>query len=176
MHWAGNVPAVHIRDATVADALAINTLYNASVMTTTVQWTEELESVATRRAWVEKQVRAGNPVLVVEADSEVVGFASYDDFRDSSKWPGYRFTVEHTIHIHADHQSRGVGGVLLGALVARAGAAGKHVIIGAIDGQNAGSIRFHSQHGFVEVARMPELGFKFGRWLDLVLVQRMLTP
>ena len=160
----------------MADALAINSLYNASVRTTTVQWTEQLESAATRCAWVEEQVRVGNPILVVEADSEVIGFASYDDFRDSSKWPGYRFTVEHTIHIHAGHQSRGVGGDLLEALVARAAAAGKHVIIGAIDGQNAGSIRFHAQHGFVEVARMPELGRKFGRWLDLVLMQRMLTP
>jgi len=166
---------VHIRDGTVADAAAINALYNATVATTTVQWTEHLESVSTRQAWVQKHLDAGNPVLVAEADTEVIGFASYDDFRDSSKWPGYRFTVEHTIHVHADHQGTGVGGELLEALVARATAAGKHVIIGAIDGENAGSVRFHAQHGFVEVARLPELGFKFGRFLDLVLMQRMLT-
>jgi len=159
----------------MVDAAAINALYNATVTSTTVQWTEHLESVATRRAWVEKHLHAGTPVLVAEVDGEVIGFASYDDFRNAVKWPGYRFTVEHTIHIDAVHQGTGVGGTLLEELVHRATVAGKHVMIGAIDGENAGSLRFHARHGFVEVARMPELGFKFGRWLDLVLVQRLLT-
>ena len=160
----------------MADAVAINALYNATVATTTVQWTEHLESVTTRQAWVEKHLDAGNPVLVAEIDYEVIGFASYDDFRDSTKWPGYRFTVEHTIHVEAEHQGAGVGRDLLRSLIERASAAGKHVMIGAIDGANAGSIRFHAREGFVEVARLPEVGFKFGRWLDLVLVQRILAP
>jgi len=160
----------------MADAVAINALYNATVATTTVQWTEHLESVTTRQAWVEKHLDAGNPVLVAEIDYEVIGFASYDDFRDSTKWPGYRFTVEHTIHVEAEHQGAGVGRDLLRSLIERAGAAGKHVMIGAIDGANAGSIRFHAREGFVEVARLPEVGFKFGRWLDLVLMQRVLAP
>jgi phosphinothricin acetyltransferase len=160
----------------MADAVAINALYNATVATTTVQWTEHLESVTTRQAWVEKHLDAGNPVLVAEIDYEVIGFASYDDFRDSTKWPGYRFTVEHTIHVDAEHQGAGVGRDLLRSLIERASAAGKHVMIGAIDGANAGSIRFHAREGFVEVARLPEVGFKFGRWLDLVLMQRVLAP
>jgi len=160
----------------MADAVAINALYNATVATTTVQWTEHLESVTTRQAWVEKHLDAGNPVLVAEIDYEVIGFASYDDFRDSTKWPGYRFTVEHTIHVEAEHQGAGVGRDLLRTLIERASAAGKHVMIGAIDGANAGSIRFHAREGFVEVARLPEVGFKFGRWLDLVLMQRVLAP
>jgi phosphinothricin acetyltransferase len=160
----------------MADAVAINALYNATVATTTVQWTEHLESVTTRQAWVEKHLDAGNPVLVAEIDYEVIGFASYDDFRDSTKWPGYRFTVEHTIHVDAEHQGAGVGRDLLRSLIERASAAGKHVMIGAIDGANAGSIRFHAREGFVEVARLPEVGFKFGRWLDLVLMQRILAP
>ena len=160
----------------MADAVAINALYNATVATTTVQWTEHLESVTTRQAWVEKHLDAGNPVLVAEIDYEVIGFASYDDFRDSTKWPGYRFTVEHTIHVEAEHQGAGVGRDLLRSLIERARAAGKHVMIGAIDGANAGSIRFHAREGFVEVARLPEVGFKFGRWLDLVLMQRILAP
>ena len=160
----------------MADAVAINALYNATVATTTVQWTEHLESVTTRQAWVEKHLDAGNPVLVAEIDYEVIGFASYDDFRDSTKWPGYRFTVEHTIHVDAEHQGAGVGRDLLRSLIERARAAGKHVMIGAIDGANAGSIRFHAREGFVEVARLPEVGFKFGRWLDLVLMQRVLAP
>jgi L-amino acid N-acyltransferase len=166
---------VKIRHATATDAVAINAIYNATVPTTTVAWTEELESIATRRSWLHAQQRAGNPVLVAETDGDVVGFASYDDFRDSTKWPGYRFTVEHTIHVQSAHQGRAVGSALLLALVERATVAGKHVMIGAIDGGNDGSIRFHERHGFTEVARMPAVGFKFGQWLDLVLMQRSLA-
>jgi L-amino acid N-acyltransferase YncA len=167
---------VNIRDATDADAAAINAIYNATVSTTTVAWTEEHESVGTRREWMEGQRLVGHPVLVAATDDEVVGFASYDDFRDSSKWPGYRFTVEHTIHVRQDHQGAGVGGDLLRALIVRATEAGKHVMIGAIDGQNTGSIRFHERQGFAVMGRLPETGFKFGRWLELVLMERILAP
>jgi L-amino acid N-acyltransferase YncA len=172
---AADESPVHIRDADVDDAAAICALYNATVSTTTVAWTEAHESVASRREWLVTQGAAGNPVLVAEAEGRVIGFGSYGEFRNVTKWPGYRFTVEHTIHIDAAHQGAGVGGSLLEALVARATAAGLHVMIGAIDGENDGSIRFHERHGFVEVARLHEVGFKFGRWLDLVLVQRTLS-
>ena len=178
---AADQSPVRIRDADVDDAddaddaAAIRALYNATVSTTTVAWTEEHESLATRREWLVTQRASGNPVLVAEAEGRVIGFASYSEFRNANKWPGYRFTVEHTIHIDAAHQGAGVGGTLLEALVERATAAGLHVMIGAIDGENDGSIRFHQRHGFVEVARIHEVGFKFGRWLDLVLVQRTLS-
>ena len=104
-----------VRDATIGDGAAIGALYNATVRTTTVAWTEELESLETRRAWLEEQLAAGNPVLVAELGDRVIGFASYDDFRDSTKWPGYRFTVEHSIHVQAEHQGQRVGSELLGA-------------------------------------------------------------
>jgi phosphinothricin acetyltransferase len=166
---------MQVRDATPADAVVINMLYNNTVTSTTVAWTEAHEPLEVRQAWLERQLQANYPVLVAEIDGAVVGFASYGDFRDSSKWPGYRFTVEHSIHIHPDHQGHGVGSALLVELFARAVSGGKHVMIGAVDSSNVGSLRFHEQHGFVEVARMPETGFKFGRWLDLVLVQRILV-
>jgi phosphinothricin acetyltransferase len=121
---------------------------------------------------LEKQEQMGNPVLVAEIDRTVVGFASYGDFRDSRRWPGYRFTVEHTIHVAGERQGAGIGRALLDALMSRAISNGKHVMIGAIDAENTGSITFHQKMGFVEVARMPELGFKFDRWLDLVLMER----
>ena len=90
------------------------------------------------------------------------------------RWPGYLPTVEHSIHVREDCWGRGIGRRLIDALVARARAEGKHVMVAGIDSENVGSIRFHERCGFFEVARMPELGTKFGRRLDLVLMQRLL--
>lgn len=104
----------------------------------------------------------------------VVGVATYGDFRDSVQREGYRFTVEHTIHVDEHTRGLGVGRALMEALVDRARAAGLHAMIGAIDGENQESLAFHERLGFVEVGRLPEVGRKFDRWLDLVLVQRTL--
>ncbi len=104
----------------------------------------------------------------------VVGWATYGDFRDSARWPGYRHTVEHSIHVREACWGRGVGRALVEALTTRARRDGKHVMVAAIDADNLRSIRFHEHVGFVEVARMPEIGEKFGRRLDLVLMQRIL--
>ena len=115
--------------------------------------------------------------MLVAADGgagEAVGFAAYGSFRGAGRWPGYRLTVEHTIHVREDHWGSGTGRLLLEALVDRARAAGLHVMVGAVDGANDASLRFHERLGFTEVARMPEVGVKFGQWLDLVLVQRIL--
>ncbi len=114
---------------------------------------------------------AGFPVLVAELGGEVLGFTTYGEFRDNVKWPGYRLSVEHTIHVRESHWGTGVGRVLMSALIERARAAGIHVMVGAVDGANEASIRFHERLGFVEVARMPQVGTKHGRWLDLVMLQ-----
>ena len=163
-----------IRDAIEADMGALRDLYNALIPTTSVAWTEELQTLPERQEWFRAQHRNGHPVLVAELGGEVVGFAAYGSFRGSGKWPGYRFTVEHTIHVGQQQWGSGVGRALLEALVDRARAAGVHVMVGAVDGANDGSIRFHERLGFVEVARMPEVGRKFDRWLELVLLQRIL--
>ena len=165
---------MEIRDATVDDMPAVTRLYNALIRTTTVAWTEEEQALDERLAWFARQQELGHPVLVAESDGDVVGFTAYGSFRGSGKWPGYRYTVEHTIHVDGHHWGKGIGRQLLEALVDRARADGIHVMVGAIDGDNAESIRFHERLGFVEVARMPEVGRKFDRWLDLVFVQRVL--
>ena len=170
-----------IRDATTVDIPAITALYNANIPTSTIAWTEILQTVDERAAWFDRQAEDSFPVLVAESSdtdtnsegAPVVGFASYGHFRGAGVWPGYRFTVEHTIHVREDHWGRGVGRSLLEALVDRSRSAGLHVMVGAIDGDNASSIDFHRRLGFEEVARMPEVGSKFGRWLDLVLMQRI---
>ncbi|HEX6424065.1 MAG TPA: GNAT family N-acetyltransferase [Acidimicrobiales bacterium] len=132
-------------------------------------------TVAERTAWLRRQQAAGHPVLVAtDGTGDVVGWASYGHFRDVDRWPGYRFTVEHTVHVREDRWGSGVGRLLMDELLDRARRAGNRVMVGAVTGENTASIRFHERLGFVEVASMPEVGVKLGRWLGLVLLQRRL--
>ena len=163
---------VVIDDATEADVPAIVAIYNDVMATSTAIWSDRPVTVEERVAWLHERRGAGRPVLVARLGSETIGFTSYGPFRD---WPGYDTTVELSVHIADSHRGRGTGHLLLGALLDRARAAGLHAIIAGIDAANDGSIRFHREHGFREVARMPEVGHKFGRWLDLVLMQLTLT-
>jgi len=110
-------------------------------------------------------------VLVAVEEGVVVGFASFGDFRAS---PGYRYTVEHSVHVRAGRRGSGLGQALMQPLIARARALGKHVMMAGVDADNAGSIRFHERLGFERVGRLREVGFKFGRRLDLVFLQRLL--
>jgi L-amino acid N-acyltransferase len=164
-----------IRDGTIADMGAVCDLYNALIPTTTVAWTETPQTLEERLAWFAEQQRRLHAVLVADDAGVVVGFASFGSFRGDGRWPGYRFTVEHTIHVATSHWRANVGRGLLEALIERAQTAGYHVMVGGIDADNAASLRFHERLGFVEVARMPQVGRKFDRWLDLVFVQLMLN-
>ena len=166
---------MRIREAAAGDMPVCRDLYNALINSTTVAWTEQQQTLRQRRAWFARQQRDGYPVLVAEKPTGVVGFAAYGSFRGSGKWPGYRHTVEHTLHVERSCWGEGVGRALIEGLVAHARRNGIHVLVGAIDGDNIDSIRFHERVGFVEVARMPEVGRKFDRWLDLVLMQRIIS-
>jgi L-amino acid N-acyltransferase YncA len=165
---------VTVRDATPADLPEITAIYNALLETTTHEWTETLHTVAEREQWLAEKQASGHPALVGIESGEVAGWATYGDFRDAERWPGYRFTVEHSIHVREASWGRGIGRALIDALVERARRDGKHVMVAGIDAANTGSIRFHERLGFFEVGRMPEIGEKFGQRLDLVLMQRML--
>jgi L-amino acid N-acyltransferase YncA len=169
------VSGISVRDATDDDLAATLAINNRLVAETTVSWALDDETVEERRAWWAARRARGFPLLVAVDDAaggEVVGFASYGDFRDSIAKPGYRFTVEVSIHLRHDRTSRGIGPLLLDELTTRARGAGVHMLVAGIDGENEGSIRFFGRSGFVETARMPEIGYKFGRRLDLVLMQR----
>ena len=167
-----------IREATDADLPAILGLYNALIPTTTIAWTDRLDTLPEREAWFAKRQAAGEPVLVAVDDTSgaVVGYTNYGPFRDNDKWPGYRYTAELTIHVAVSHHGTGIGRALVDALVERATANGIHVLVAAVDGANDGSVRFHERCGFTEVGRMPETGWKHDRWLELVLLQRVLDP
>jgi L-amino acid N-acyltransferase YncA len=160
-----------IRPATEQDIPAITAIYNEVVANSNAVWMEKPDSEAERLAWMTARHALGYPVLVATEGPAVLGYGTFGDFR---AWPGYRYSVEHSIYIHADHRGRGLGRVIIDELVSAATTLGKHVLIAGIDGGNAASIRLHQLAGFVEVARMPEVGRKFGRWLDLVFMQRML--
>jgi L-amino acid N-acyltransferase YncA len=169
---------VLIRDAVDADLPTVTAILNEQLATTTYEWTETPHTVEERAAWLAAQRRDGHPVLVAVDDvtDVVVGWAAYGDFRDSQRWPGYRPTVEHSVHIAERHWGRGTGRSLLTALAERARASGKRVMVAAIDGSNQRSIGFHTRLGFEVVARMPGIGEQAGRRLDLVLMQRDLEP
>ncbi len=156
-----------IRPAAGADASAIASILNALVSTTTFEWTDTLHTADSILGWLDEH----ETVLVAEEGHEVVGVAAFGWFRDVVKRPGYRFTVESTVHVRKDRWRSGVGSQLLGALVNEARASGKHMMIAVIDGANVVSTQFHERLGFVQVARMPEVGEKFGRWQDLILMQ-----
>jgi L-amino acid N-acyltransferase len=165
-----------VRDAVADDVAAMTDIQNALISTTTYEWRDDPHTVEDRAEWLAGKQRDGWPVLVAFDDEtdKVVGLAYYGDFRDSTRWPGYRTTVEHTVHVRDDQWGRGVGRMLMTELEHRARTQGKHVMVGGIDGSNEGSIFFHLRLGYEEVARMPQAGVKLGRWLELVLVQKML--
>jgi L-amino acid N-acyltransferase len=168
--------AVTIRAAVAGDGTAITEISNALIGSTSYEWREEPHTVEERADWLREHDAHREPVLVAVDGGRVVGWAAYGDFRDTTRWPGYRFTVEHTIHVTESHWGAGVGRALLTRLCELATDAGKRVIVAGIDGTNEDSIRFHARLGFVEVARMPGVGDQGGRRLDLVLMQRELHP
>jgi phosphinothricin acetyltransferase len=160
-----------IRPALDADLPGITAIYNDAVARTTAIWNDNQVDIDNRRAWVAARRALGYPVLVADAGGAVLGYGTFGDFR---AFDGYRFTVEDSVYVAEAARRRGVATALLGALIAEARALGKHVMLAAITGDNDVSIRLHQRHGFAIVGRLPEVGTKFGRWQELVLMQRML--
>jgi phosphinothricin acetyltransferase len=161
--------SIAIRDAVEKDFEAITAIYNEVLLNSTAIYRDEPVPVSERVAFWKARLAQNYPTLVACDGDSVVGYSSFGDFR---AWPGYRFTVEHTVHVDAGRRGRGIGSALVRALIPRAAQSGKHVIVGGIDADNAASLRLHERLGFEQVARFREVGFKFGRFLDLVFVQR----
>lgn len=162
---------MQIRDATEADLPMILAIYNEIIANTTAVYSEQPVTLDDRRAWWRSRTDQHYPVLVACDSSGVGGFAAFGDFR---AWPCYRHTVEHSVHVRADCRGQGIGKRLLTELFPRASALGKHVMIAGIDAANSRSIGLHEHLGFERVAHFREVGHKFGRWLDLVFLQRWL--
>lgn len=163
-----------LRDAVPADLPGIRDIYNDAVLNTLAIWNEQTVDLANRQAWFDGRQAQGYPILVAVDDAgEVVGYASFGDWRP---FEGFRFTVEHSVYIRADQRGNGLGPTLMEALIVRARECGKHVMVAAIESGNAASIRLHEKLGFTLNGQMPQVGVKFGRWLDLTFMQLMLNP
>ena len=164
----------HIRDAVHADLPAIRDIYNDAVLNTTAIWNEQPVDLGNRQAWFSARQAQGYPILVVvNAEEVVLGYASFGDWRP---FEGFRHTVEHSVYIRSDQRGNGLGPRLMDALVERARHGGKHVMVAAIESGNVASIRLHERLGFVTTGQMPQVGTKFGRWLDLTFMQLTLNP
>lgn len=161
-----------IRDATEADLPRIHAIYNDAILTTTATWDEEPWPYARREEWWgEHAADPAIPVLVAESEGEVIGFAYLSRYSPKS---GYRFTRENTVYVDPAHHRRGAGRALMVPLIERARGLGLHVLVAVIEAENAASIALHASLGFEAAGREREVGFKFGRWLDLVRMQLML--
>lgn len=159
---------MQIRDAEPADLETITAIHNDAVLNTTAIWNKDAVEVADRAAWLDERSGDGFPVIVAADDTGVLGYASFGRWRPHS---GFRHTVEHSVYVRGDQRGRGVGKVLMRALIERARAQGVHVMVAAVESGNTASVALHERFGFVEVGRMPQVGAKFGRWLDLSFLQ-----
>lgn len=162
---------MNVRLATAKDAEAIREIYNLEVTTSVVTFDLVPRSLAEQVEWLEARSGA-HAVIVAEDKGEVAGFASLSPYRNK---PAYSTSVEDSIYVHRNHQGRGIGKLLLGELVEVAAAHGFHAMFGRIVGGHAeASIRLHQSHGFEIVGTEREVGRKFGQWLDVVIMERLL--
>ena len=163
--------SVRIRPATEADLPAILAIYNEVIANTTAAYVYEPHTLEMRRQWFDELKAGGWPVIVSEENRVITGFGCIGVFRSK---PGYKYSGEHTVHVHADHRGKGIGRALLLALIEEAKRMGLRTLIGGIDAENTVSLKLHADLGFIETARMPDVAWKFDHWLELVFVQLLL--
>ena len=158
-----------VGDASRQDLPQILAIYNEVIANSTAIYSEVELTAERGELWFAAKADQGFPFIVVRDSSGIVGFGTFGDFR---AWPCYQFSVEHSVHVRSDRRGQGIGRTLLLELIQRASAMHKHVMIAGIDADNKVSIGLHASLGFVAVGHFREVGYKFGRWLDLVFMQR----
>jgi phosphinothricin acetyltransferase len=161
-----------LRIATLDDAEAIRAIYNLEVETATVTFDLRGRTLEEQRSWISDRSGAHAVVVAVgEDDATILGFGSLSPYKSRA---AYATTVEDSVYVHRDHQGRGVGRAVLAELCERATAHGFHTMIARIVGDHEASINLHAALGFEIVGHEREVGRKFGRWLDVVVMQRLL--
>lgn len=157
-----------IRNYQESDAPTILEIINDSILNTAHNYDYEPKSLGEITSQFGVKILEGFPILVGEVNGEVLGYATFGKFRAK---PGYNKTIEHSIYLNKKAQGKGLGSEMMRQLIQIASDKGYHVMIAGMDSENSGSYRFHARFGFKEVARMPEVGFKFGKWQTLVFMQ-----
>jgi L-amino acid N-acyltransferase YncA len=160
-------PGRHIRGATERDLPSINAIYNHYVLHSTCTYQEEPETLANRQCWLEYHTEKF-PAVVIEQNDEVIGWGSLSPFHSRS---AFRFTVENSVYIHPEHHRRGLGRLILAHLIEQARVLGYRTVIAAISAEQTASVKLHESLGFQKVGHLPEVGFKFNQWLDVVYYQ-----
>lgn len=159
-----------IRAATETDLGAINDIYNYYVPRSTCTYQEDPETHEGRRQWFKLHGNV-HPIFVAESGGQVVGWGSLSAYHSRC---AYRNTVENSVYVHHQHHRRGIGSRLLEELIASARSLGHHAIIAGIDSEQAASVKLHERFHFEKVGHMKQVGFKFGRWLDVIYMELIL--
>jgi L-amino acid N-acyltransferase len=163
-----------IRPAEEKDIAEILEIYNYAILNTTSVYAYLPHTLEMRKKWFDEKKVANEPVFVAEIDNKVAGFVSYGAFRI---WPAYKYTAEHSVHVHKNYRRQGIAKMLLSKIIESAKQNDKHALIGAIDAANTASIKLHEQFNFKEVGHFKEVGYKFNKWLDLIFMELVLeTP
>lgn len=157
-----------LRPAEAHDAEGICAIWNQVIDTSAATFTNQRKTPEGIRA----DIAARGPAFLVAAhDGVLIGFATYSQFRGG---PGYRHTMEHSIQLDPQARGQGAGRALMAALEQAARQDGVHSLWAGVSGENPGGVAFHARLGFTEIARLPQVGRKFDRWMDLVLMQKIL--
>jgi phosphinothricin acetyltransferase len=152
---------------------AILEIFNEAIANSTALYDYKPRTAESMVGWFEAKEAGNFPVIGIEdARGQLLGFASFGAFRPH---PAYKYSVEHSVYVHREHRGQGLGRMLLNRIIEEAEAFGAHSVIGAIDAENEASLRLHESLGFARVGTLPQVGFKFGRWLDLALMQKVVS-
>lgn len=164
--------AVVIRPAVAMDATAIVGFWNPMIRDTAVTFNPVEKDPAEVAAMITARQADGHGFVVAEDAGTLLGFATYSQFRGGA---GYATCMEHTVILAPAAQGRGIGRALMTAIEGHARLRGAHQIIAGVSGENPEGLAFHTACGYVQIARIPEAGFKFGRFMDLILLRKLLT-
>jgi phosphinothricin acetyltransferase len=160
-----------IRPARETDLPEIVEIYNHVILHTTAVYQYVPQTLEMRKTWYDGKVKDGFPLFVAEDAGRVVGLSTYGPFRP---WAAYKYTVENSIYVAADQRGKRIARLLMSPLIDSARTQGYHAIIASIDATNEASLRLHRSFGFEEVAHFRQVGYKFGRWLDLKFLELLL--
>ena len=163
---------VKIRTATISDLPDILYIINHSITTSTSDYRYDTINMEELERWYNTRMIHQHPVFVATMNNLVVGYATYSQFRERI---GFQYSVEHSIYCHHDYQGKGIGRMLMNELIAYTKEQKIHTMVACIDSDNTNSIAFHKKLGFQQAGQMKEIGYKFGRYLDMTLMQLMLN-